>query len=200
ASEPTSFVVPELPAGACIVKHHTAPEIVVWGRVTDLDGAPLAGATVGAWQTDENGLYDLQVEGGAEMDMRGTFRTDAEGRYHFRTVRPLGYSIPMDGPVGRLVHAQGRHGFRPSHIHMLVGAPGHRELVTALYFGDDAHIASDTVFGVSRSLVVGIAQNDPAAPIQGIGSVRYDFRLAKAQGDGDGRVGADPAAFGKAAE
>ena len=73
----------------------------------------------------------------------------ADGRYYFRTVRPLGYSIPMDGPVGEMVKAQNRHGFRPSHIHILIGAEGYRELVTALYFGDDAHIDSDTVFGVS---------------------------------------------------
>ena len=77
-----------------------------------------------------------------------------------RTVRPLGYSIPMDGPVGEMVQAQSRHGFRPSHIHFLIGGEGFRELVTALYFGDDVHIDSDTVFGVSGSLVVG-AKGDP---------------------------------------
>jgi protocatechuate 3,4-dioxygenase beta subunit len=134
------------------------------------------------------------------MDMRGDFRTDANGNYHFRTVRPLGYSIPMDGPVGRLVHSQHRHGFRPSHIHFLIGAPGCRELVTALYFGDDENIASDTVFGVSRALVVRARADDPEAPIEGIGAVRYDFQLARAANDGAGRVGADPAAFMPAAE
>ena len=52
---------------------------------------------------------------------------------------------------------------RPSHIHCLIGAEGHRELVTALYFGDDPNIDSDTVFGVSQSLVVD-AHDDPASP------------------------------------
>jgi protocatechuate 3,4-dioxygenase beta subunit len=191
---------PQRALGDSIISEHTAPAIVVYGRVTDRDGQGVAGATVAVWQTDDTGLYDLQKDGGAAMDMRGDFRTDADGNYHFRTVRPLGYSIPMDGPVGRLVVTQKRHGFRPSHIHFLIGAPGCRELVTALYFGDDEHIGSDTVFGVSRSLVVKSRMDDPDAPIKGIGAVRYDFQLARAANDGEGRVGADPAAFMPAAE
>jgi hydroxyquinol 1,2-dioxygenase len=191
---------PQRALGESIISQHEAPEIVIYGRVTDNEGRGVAGATVAVWQTDDTGLYDLQKNGGAAMDMRGDFRTDADGNYHFRTVRPLGYSIPMDGPVGRLVVSQKRHGFRPSHIHFLIGAPGCRELVTALYFGDDEHIASDTVFGVSRSLVVNARAGDPDAPIKGIGAVRYDFQLARAANDGEGRVGADPAAFMPAAE
>jgi protocatechuate 3,4-dioxygenase beta subunit len=106
----------------------------------------------------------------------------------------------MDGPVGDLVHAQGRHGMRPSHIHMLIGADGHRELVTALYFGDDDFIDSDTVFGVSGSLVVE-AKDDAESPVKGLRAVRYDFRLAKAAPGESGRVGADPTTFmNKAAE
>ena len=110
--------------------------------------------------------------------LEGTY-TDADGNYHFRTVRPLGYSIPMDGPVGEMVKLQNRAGMRPSHIHCLISADGHRELVTALYFGDDPNIDSDTVFGVSQSLVVD-AHEDPASPVPGLRAVHYDFRLAKA--------------------
>ncbi len=101
------------------------------------------------WQTDAKGEYDMQKYHGEQMDMRGNFRCDAEGRFHFRTVMPLGYFIPMDGPVGGLIQAQRRHGCRPAHIHFLIGADGYRELVTAIYLGDDPHIDSDTVFGVS---------------------------------------------------
>ena len=165
--------------GAQIVEKPTAPEIVVYGRVTDNDGAPIPNALIQIWQTSERGLYDLQERNGESMDMRGNFLTGADGRYHFRTVRPLGYSIPMDGPVGEMVMTQKRHGFRPSHIHALIGAEGHRELVTALYFGDDPNIDSDTVFGVSQSLVVD-AHDDPASPVPGLRAVHYDFRLAKA--------------------
>ena len=183
---------PEVPLGGSIAVDGKGPELLLWGRVTDTAGHPVPGALVQLWQTDAEGLYDLQVEGGAATDMRGNVRCDAEGRYHLRTVKPLGYSIPMDGPVGALVHQQRRHGCRPAHIHFLIGAPGYRELVTALYFGDDPHIDSDTVFGVSGPLVVDAVADDPAAPARGIPSVRYDFQLARAAGAGSGRVGADP--------
>ncbi len=186
---------PELPAGAQIVHEPDAQEIVLYGRVVDKDGRGIADATVQVWQTDEHGLYDLQANDPGTMDARGNFRADAQGRYHFRTVRPLGYSIPMDGPVGQFVETQARHGMRPAHIHFLIGAPGYRELVTALYFGDDEHIDSDTVFGVSKSLVVSIDPKDPACPVAGLPGVRYDFQLSHASADGEGRVGADPSSI-----
>lgn len=190
---------PVLPAGSQIVEKPTAEEIVVYGQVTSNDGTPLPNALIQIWQTSERGLYDMQERGGETMDMRGNFMTDEQGRYHFRTVRPLGYSIPMDGPVGMLVQKQNRPGMRPSHIHCLIGAEGHRELVTALYFGDDPHIGDDTVFGVSQSLVVQ-AKEDPTSPIPSLRAVRYDFRLAKAAPGETGRVGADPTKLMQAAE
>jgi protocatechuate 3,4-dioxygenase beta subunit len=88
---------------------------------------------------------------------------------------------------------------RPSHIHCLISANGYRELVTALYFADDPNIGSDTVFGVSQSLVVQAA-DDPASPVPGLQAVRYDFRLAHAAPGETGRVGADPSKLAKAAE
>jgi protocatechuate 3,4-dioxygenase beta subunit len=187
------------PMGTQIVEKPTVEEIVVYGKVTNNDGSPLGDALVQVWQTSERGLYDLQERNGESMDMRGTFRTGPDGVYYFRTVRPLGYSIPMDGPVGAMVGAQKRHGMRPSHIHCLVGAEGYRELVTALYFGDDPYIDSDTVFGVSQSLVVE-AKEDPGSPVPGMRAVHYDFRLAKAAPGESGRVGADPTKLMKAAE
>lgn len=182
---------PELPLGGQIVKSPTVDEIVVYGQVTGIAGAPVPDALMQVWQTSEHGLYDLQAGDGADMDMRGNFRTDAQGRYYFRTVRPLGYSIPMDGPVGAMVRMQNRHGFRPAHIHIMIGAEGFRELVTALYFGDDENIGSDTVFGVSAALVVRAAA-DPDSPVPGMLAVHYDFTLAKAALGETGRVGADP--------
>jgi protocatechuate 3,4-dioxygenase beta subunit len=190
---------PELPLGANIVGSFKAEEIAMYGQVTDNHGKPIPNALVQVWQTNDDGLYDVQAHADAAMDMRGNFRTDADGRYYFRTVRPLGYSIPMDGPVGRLVKLQGRHGMRPSHIHMLITADGYRELVSALYFGDDDHIGSDTVFGVSASLVVE-AKDNADCPIPGLRSVRYDFRMPAASATDTGRVGADPASMMKAAE
>lgn len=191
---------PEFALGQSIVQAAHGAEIVMYGRVTDATGRALAGATVDVWQTDEKGAYDLQIDDGSQADMRGRFRTDDQGNYHFRTVRPLGYSIPLDGPVGDLVRRQRRHGHRPAHVHFLIGAPDHRELVTALYLADDRHIDSDTVFGVSRVLVVSPREADPDAPIPGLPSIRYDFSLARAANDATGRVGADPAQIVAAAD
>lgn len=183
---------PEVPIGGSILADAKRAELLLYGRVTDADGRGIPGAFIQLWQTNAEGWYDLQVDGGAHMDMRGNVHCDAEGRFHVRTVRPLGYTIPMDGPVGDLVHRQGRHGCRPAHVHFLIGAPGYRELVTALYFSDDPHIDSDTVFGVSAPLVIAPVANDPDAPVQGMPAVRYDFTLARAAGSGSNRVGADP--------
>ena len=182
---------PELPLGACIAAHPDGGgDRGVWPRHRN-DGKPIPNALIQVWQTSEHGLYDLQTHGLDGTDLRANFRTDAQGRYHFRTVRPLGYSIPMDGPVGAMVKAQKRHGFRPSHIHFLIGGEGYRELVTALYFGDDEHIDSDTVFGVS-GLAGGGGGGDPNSPVPGMRAVHYDFRLAAAAPGESGRVGADP--------
>lgn len=184
---------PAFALGDSIAVHSDGPALLMHGQVTDRDGRPVAGALVQVWQTDAEGSYDLQTHHGTQMDMRGNFRTDSEGRYHFRTVMPLGYLIPMDGPVGRLVTAQARHGCRPAHIHFLIGSAGYRELVTALYLGTDAHIDSDTVFGVSNALVVHPVMDDAGAPVQGMPAIRYDFRLSAQAEAGSNRVGADPA-------
>ena len=126
----------------------------------------LPNATVSVWQTSADGLYDIQ-ENAESVDYRGVFATDADGVYVVRTVKPRGYSIPMDGPVGNMVKAQARHGMRPAHIHFLVGASGYRELVTALYLRDDPHLADDVVFGSSDDLAVDIVADDPDCPDQG---------------------------------
>jgi len=188
---------PTLAAGSQIAKTvKPGSECVLYGRVTDVNGKPVASATVSIWQTGANGLYDIQ-ESSASIDYRGVFTTDADGIYLVRTVKPIGYSIPMDGPVGDMVRAQKRHGMRPAHIHFLVGAPGYRELVTALYLRDDPHIADDVVFGSSGDLAIDIEPNDPGCPIKGLPSIHFDMRLSR-ETEADktgGRVGADPSAI-----
>jgi len=188
---------PTLAAGSQIAKTvKPGSELVLYGRVTDVNGKPVAKATVSIWQTGANGLYDIQ-ESGASIDYRGVFTTDADGIFLVRTVKPIGYSIPMDGPVGEMIRAQKRHGMRPAHIHFLVGAPGYRELVTALYLRDDPHIADDVVFGSSGDLAIDIKPNDPGCPIKGVPSIRFDMRLSRetAADKIGGRVGADPSAI-----
>jgi hydroxyquinol 1,2-dioxygenase len=182
---------------------HVKPgtECVLYGRITDINGKPLADASVSVWQTSADGLYDIQEDAGS-VDYRGVFSTDKNGLYVVRTVKPRGYSIPMDGPVGTMVNAQRRHGMRPAHIHFLVGSPGYRELVTALYLRDDPHLDDDVVFGSSDDLAVDIAPNDPDCPIPGVPSIRFDLKLSR-EGEADktsGRVGSDPSAILKGAK
>ncbi|MCU0944107.1 MAG: hydroxyquinol 1,2-dioxygenase [Rubritepida sp.] len=183
---------PEVPLGGSIAHLSQGPEVMIYGQVSDAAGQPIPGARLDIWQTNAEGLYDLQAHDPAQMDMRGALRCDDSGRFHVRTVQPVGYSIPMDGPVGDLVKAQARHGFRPAHIHIMVAAPGYRELITALYFADDAHVDSDTVFGVSRSLVVSPRTDLSDAPVPGLPSIRYDFVLSRDTDGAGGRVGSDP--------
>ncbi|MBI0539286.1 hydroxyquinol 1,2-dioxygenase [Roseomonas sp. KE2513] len=184
---------PKFEMGESIAVHAKGPELIVFGRVLDENGRGVPDAIVEVWQTDAEGYYDLQAIDPSQMDMRGQFRTDAEGRYVVRTLFPLGYYIPMDGPVGTMITAQGRHGCRPAHIHMLIGAEGYRELVTALYLGSDQYIDSDVVFGVSESLVVNPQTGVEGSPDPAVPSVHYDFHIARrAEHDKTGRVGADP--------
>lgn len=172
---------PKVDRGAQIATAVEGPEIALWGRVTDIEGQPLAEVDVSIWQTNAHGLYDVQLDG-APIDYRGVVQTDVDGRYWVRTVQPVGYSIPMDGPVGKLVKRQGRHGMRPAHIHVMTSAAGYRELVTALYLAGDPHLQDDTVFGVSTDLVAEMTSCDPACPLPNLPSIRFDLRLARAAG------------------
>jgi hydroxyquinol 1,2-dioxygenase len=169
---------PALELGQSIATKPTGHEIAVYGRVSNREAEGIPNASVEIWQPDEEGSYDLQKHDPSQMDLRGRFRTDSEGRYYLRTVAPRGYMIPIDGPVGEMIRAQARHGFRPAHIHFLVGAPGYRAVVTALYLAGDDHIESDTVFGVSESLIAVINAKDPASPFPDLPSIRFDFHLA----------------------
>ena len=189
---------PTMKLGESISTKSNAPQICIYGKVVDSGGKGIPGALVQVWEPDETGNYDLQRHDPSEMDLRGCFRTDSDGRYYFRAVCPLGYMIPMDGPVGEMIRAQRRHGYRPAHIHFLIGAPGYRELVTALYISGDDHIESDTVFGVTESLISSVKGNDLASPIPTLPSLHYDFQLAVASHEFlSGRVGADPSQITK---
>jgi protocatechuate 3,4-dioxygenase beta subunit len=185
---------PTMKLGESIARKSSAPRICVYGKVVDSTGKGIPSALVQVWEPDETGNYDLQKHDPSEMDLRGCFHTDSDGGYYFRAVCPLGYMIPMDGPVGDMIRMQGRHGYRPAHIHFLIGAPGYREVVTALYISGDDHIESDTVFGVTDSLIITLKENDPTSPLPNLPSLRYDFQLAATSQHElhSGRVGADP--------
>jgi hydroxyquinol 1,2-dioxygenase len=133
---------------------------LVSGRVLDLDGKPIAGAVLDVWQTQSNGLYDSQDAGVDGLHMRGKFTTDAEGRYLIRTVRPVNYPIPSDGPVGAMLKATGRHPWRPAHIHFVLTADGYEAVTTHIFDRTDEYLGSDAVFAVKESLICDFVRHE----------------------------------------
>ncbi len=130
------------------------PRVTISGRVRDTDGAPIPGALLDVWETAPSGLYHMQDPSAPRFELCGRLHADGEGRFAFRTLLPVSYSIPTDGPVGRLLQRLGRHPYRPAHVHFIVSAPGHVPVVTELYTEGDRYLDSDAVFGVKSSLVV----------------------------------------------
>jgi protocatechuate 3,4-dioxygenase beta subunit len=150
----------ELPMGATISKDGRGEPVVVTGQVLSTDGTPIPGALLDVWETDEKGLYEQQDPEQPDMNLRGKFRTDSEGRYSFVGIKPVSYAIPDDGPVGQLLRALGRHPFRPAHIHLLISADGFVPVTTHLFVKGDPYLDSDAVFGTKNSLVVDFIQHD----------------------------------------
>ena len=150
----------ELPMGATISKDGRGEPVVVTGRVLSTAGTPIPDALLDVWETDENGLYEQQDPGQPEMNLRGKFRTDGEGRYCFVGIKPVSYAIPDDGPVGQLLRTLGRHPFRPAHMHLLISADGFAPVTTHLFVKGDPYLDSDAVFGTKDSLVVDFVRHD----------------------------------------
>ena len=174
---------PELPMGATISQDGLGEPAVVTGRVLSTTGTPIPNALLDVWETDENGLYEQQDPQQPEMNLRGKFRTDSQGRYCFVGIKPVSYPIPDDGPVGQLLQSLHRHPFRPAHIHLLISANGFTPVTTHLFVKGDPYLDSDAVFGTKDSLVVDFIQhNSPeeAAPYHippPFYKVEYDFIL-----------------------
>ena len=146
--------------GASISKNGRGEPVVVTGRVLSTVGTPIPDALLDVWETDENGLYEQQDPEQPEMNLRGKFRTDSQGRYCFVGIKPVSYAIPDDGPVGQLLRALGRHPFRPAHIHLLISANGFAPVTTHLFVKGDQYLDSDAVFGTKDSLVVDFIRRD----------------------------------------
>jgi len=156
---------PEVPNGGSIVRSETpGPALFVSARVQDPDGDPVAGAEVDVWHSSPAGLYEQQDPGQAEMNLRGKLATDEEGRFWFRTVKMAGYPIPTDKVVGRLLKAQGRHPFRPAHLHVLVFKEGFKTRISQVYADDDPHLDTDVQFGVTRALIGDFRRHDEPRP------------------------------------
>jgi hydroxyquinol 1,2-dioxygenase len=177
---------PDLPYGASISRDGHGEPAVLTGRVVSTAGAPIPGAFLDVWETNERGLYEQQDPDQPEMNLRGRFRTDAAGRYKVVAVKPVSYPIPDDGPVGQMLRSLGRHPYRPAHVHFIVSAPGFAPLTTHLFVRGDPYLASDAVFGTKDSLVVDFVRHDSPTEAARHGvrapfyAIEYDFVLRPA--------------------
>ena len=177
---------PELEFGADMSQGLPGTSLYISGTVRDLDGKAIGGAVLDVWQADTDGAYEAQlphVVAADEARLRARYTTRPDGTYCVRTIAPLGYSIPMDGPVGDLISRTDISHFRPAHVHFLVETPGFEPLITHLFQEGAPYLDSDVVFGTKAELVVAFESNDAGlTPDGGTSSVpwlhaRYDFVL-----------------------
>lgn len=176
---------PEYADGASIAAEGSpGSPLFVKCRVVNTTGAPVAGAAVDVWQASPIGLYENQDPEQPDMNLRGRFRTDADGYFRFRSARPAGYPVPTHGPVGTLLDKQHRHPYRPAHIHFVVFADGYETLISQVFADDSEYLGSDVVFGVNRSLVGKFAAHEdgkaPAPDVTGLYyTLEYEFVVAE---------------------
>lgn len=145
---------PRYPAGASISLDGLGEPLAVKGHVTDLDGRPIAGATVETWQANAEGHYEnQQPDRQPDFNLRGVFVANDDGCFHYRTIKPAGYAVPDDGPVGQLLHSIGYPLRRPAHLLFTISAPGFETLTTHVYDRSDPQVAEDAVYGVREELL-----------------------------------------------
>jgi catechol 1,2-dioxygenase len=152
------FYVPGSPERArgetMLVDEDEGDRVVIRGRVADIEGRPIAGATLDCWQNATAGFYAVQQPGVQSAEnLRGIYTTADDGTYEIRTVRPVPYPIPSDGPVGDMLKAHKRNWMRPGHTHMWVRADGYKDLITHVFDEETDYLREDAVFGVRDSLV-----------------------------------------------
>ena len=173
---------PELKFGADMSQGLPGTPLYVSGTVRDLDGKAIGGAVLDVWQADTDGAYEAQLDVD-EARLRAKYTSKPDGSYCIRTIAPLGYSIPMDGPVGDLISRTDISHFRPAHVHFLLEMPGYEPLITHLFQKGAPYLDSDVVFGTKAELVVAFESHDPGpTPDGGTSEVpwlhaRYDFVL-----------------------
>ncbi|HEY0910645.1 MAG TPA: intradiol ring-cleavage dioxygenase, partial [Bradyrhizobium sp.] len=158
--------------------------MIVTGSVSTPDGRPIANATIDVWHSDDDGYYDVQqLDKIGHLAMRARFQADADGRFRFWSIKPAAYPIPHDGPVGEMLEAQGRHPWRPAHVHFMISAPGFEQLVTHVFVAGDKYLDSDVVFGVKDTLIREFVRKDagkaPDGRVQNVPyyHLNYDFGL-----------------------
>ncbi|MCC6869222.1 MAG: hydroxyquinol 1,2-dioxygenase [Burkholderiales bacterium] len=178
---------PDVPLGADVSTGMPGEPALYCGRVTDIEGRPLAGALLDVWSGDGDGRYDVQLSDPPVMKGRGRLRTDSEGRYYFWSIKPTAYPVPDDLTTGVMLRRMGRKNWRPGHLHVMVSADRHVPLTTHLFVANSPHLDSDAVFAVRNSLIVDFEKQPPGKALDGrvmekpYHVANYDFRLAPAK-------------------
>ncbi|MFL1461737.1 catechol 1,2-dioxygenase [Roseococcus sp. DSY-14] len=158
------------------------------GQVRDMDGAPVANAIVDVWHANTMGGYSFFDPTQPKYNLRRRIRTDAEGRYRFRSILPAGYACPPDGATQALLDKIGRHGRRPAHIHFFVTAPGFRKLTTQINIDGDAYLHDDFAFATRDGLIPEVRRVSDAAKVHEKGlnapyaEITFDFVMHAEQG------------------
>ena len=177
---------PQLPAGGNMAEGGEGLPCFIHGKVSDMSGKPVAGAVLDMWQADEEGVYEVQLEGHEGPYLRGVFNSGPDGRYLVKTIAPKGYAIPMDGPVGDLIRLTDISYFRPAHVHFIISAPGCETIITHLFKRGGEYLESDVVYGVKAELITDFVLNPPGVAPGGerceseFWTINYDFVLAPA--------------------
>jgi protocatechuate 3,4-dioxygenase beta subunit len=171
--------------GSNLIRDNAGEPVLIQGRVTDIDGQPLANATIDFWQNADNGMY-WQIDDSQPQDnLRCQVRVQADGSFELATIRPRPYLVPTDGPVGELLRVSHRDAWRPAHFHIIVEAPGYRSLITEVFDEADPWVDKDAVFGVRASLVRPFTPASDAVTAQRMGlpahylSVNLPIRLSR---------------------
>ena len=177
---------PRTESGASIVRSPTpGPAIFVDCWIKDQKGNPIEGAS-------PEGFYEQQDPKQAPMNLRGKFTTDKEGHFSFRSVKPAGYPIPVDGPVGDLIRAGNRHNFRPAHLHFLIFKDGFKTLISQIYSPYDPKLETDVQFGVTRALIGDYRKHDGKAPAADVTGDWYSLAQTFVMEPGEARLPKPP--------
>ena len=175
---------PHLEPGGNMAEGIAGEPCFITGQVRNLKGEPIAGATLDMWQADEAGIYEVQLAEQAGPYLRGIYHSGSDGRYVVKTIAPLGYAIPMDGPVGELVLKTDISYFRPAHIHFIMSAPGYQKIITHLFKRGTEYLENDVVYGVKQELIADFKKNPAGTAPTGervdtpFWTIEYDFVLA----------------------
>ncbi len=169
---------PDIDLGDSIANNISGEKCLVRGVVKNTDGLPIENALIDVWQSGPDGLYDVQKDGNV-VDLRAKMKTNLNGEYYFKTVKPRFYPVPTDGPVGKVLNLLDRHAFRPAHIHFIIKAKGYRDLTTHVFIDKDPYLDSDTVFAVKKSLIRDFIIEKNHENPNGIKVLEFDIVLQK---------------------